>query len=111
MRMLDAPTLMMFIAATAAVLLVPGPSVLFIVARTLEHGRRGGLVSMLGVEAGALLHVGAATMGVSASKMARISPLTRLYLPMSGVNTTALGHKSAALNIGIAERTPNLRAM
>jgi threonine/homoserine/homoserine lactone efflux protein len=62
----DATTLMMFIAATVAVLVVPGPSVLFIVARTLEHGRRGGVVSMLGVEAGALLHVGAATVGVSA---------------------------------------------
>jgi threonine/homoserine/homoserine lactone efflux protein len=62
----DATTLTIFIAATAAVLVVPGPSVLFIVARTLEHGRRGGLVSTLGVETGALLHVGAATVGVSA---------------------------------------------
>jgi threonine/homoserine/homoserine lactone efflux protein len=51
----DSTTLALFAAATAALLLVPGPSVLFIVARTLEHGRRGGLVSMLGVEAGALL--------------------------------------------------------
>ena len=62
----DLPTLGLFIAATAALLLVPGPSVLFIVARTLEHGRRGGLVSMLGVETGALLHVLAATLGLSA---------------------------------------------
>jgi threonine/homoserine/homoserine lactone efflux protein len=62
----DATTLTIFMAATAAVLVVPGPSVLFIVARTLEHGRRGGLVSMLGVETGALLHVVAATVGVSA---------------------------------------------
>ena len=58
----DLPTLGLFLAATAALLLVPGPSVLFIVARTLEHGRRGGLVSMLGVETGALLHVLAATV-------------------------------------------------
>jgi threonine/homoserine/homoserine lactone efflux protein len=62
----DATTLTIFMAATAAVLVVPGPSVLFIVARTLEHGRRGGLVSTLGVETGALLHVVAATVGVSA---------------------------------------------
>lgn len=34
----DLPTLGLFLAATAALLLVPGPSVLFIVARTLEHG-------------------------------------------------------------------------
>jgi threonine/homoserine/homoserine lactone efflux protein len=61
-----ASTLAFFAAATMALLLIPGPSVLFIVARTLEHGRRGGLVSMLGVESGALLHVLAATAGLSA---------------------------------------------
>src|SRR5688572_31617025 len=56
-------TLLFFAATTLVLLLVPGPSVLFIVARTLEHGRRGGLTSMLGVESGALLHVLAATVG------------------------------------------------
>jgi threonine/homoserine/homoserine lactone efflux protein len=60
------PTLLLFAAATAGLLLVPGPSVLFIVARTLEHGRRGGLISMLGVETGALCHVAAATAGLGA---------------------------------------------
>ena len=65
--MLPEPTtLAVFAAATAVLLLVPGPSVLFIVARTLEHGLRGGLYSMLGIETGALLHVAAATVGVSA---------------------------------------------
>ena len=59
-------TLSLFAAAAAALLVVPGPSVLFVVGRTLQHGRRGGLVSMLGVEAGALLHVAAATAGISA---------------------------------------------
>jgi threonine/homoserine/homoserine lactone efflux protein len=80
--MLDASTLMMFIAATAAVLVVPGPSVLFIVARTLEHGRRGGVVSMLGVEAGALLHVAAATVGVSA--LVASSPGALLVVKLAG---------------------------
>jgi threonine/homoserine/homoserine lactone efflux protein len=62
----DLATLAVFAAAAAALLVVPGPSVLFVVGRTLQHGRRGGLVSMLGVEAGALLHVAAATVGISA---------------------------------------------
>jgi threonine/homoserine/homoserine lactone efflux protein len=62
----DLATLALFAAAAAALLVVPGPSVLFVVGRTLQHGRRGGLVSMLGVEAGALLHVAAATVGISA---------------------------------------------
>jgi threonine/homoserine/homoserine lactone efflux protein len=78
----DLPTLGLFLAATAALLLVPGPSVLFIVARTLEHGRRGGLVSMLGVETGALLHVLAATAGLSA--LVATSPDTLLAIKLAG---------------------------
>lgn len=78
----DATTLALFAAATTALLLVPGPSVLFIVARTLEHGRRGGLVSMLGVECGALLHVAAATVGVSA--LVAASPAALLVVKVAG---------------------------
>src|SRR5918999_5630025 len=90
-RMPDLPTLGIFLAATAALLLIPGPSVLFVVARTLEHGRRGGLVSLLGVETGALLHVGAATLGVSALIAASPTALTAvrvagaIYLVAMGI--------------------------
>ena len=40
----DTPTLALFAAAALALLVIPGPSVLFIVARSLERGRRAGLV-------------------------------------------------------------------
>jgi threonine/homoserine/homoserine lactone efflux protein len=59
-------TLLLFCASTLAILLVPGPSVMFVVARTLEHGRAAGLVSMAGVETGALIHVTIAAAGLSA---------------------------------------------
>ena len=75
-------TLLFFAATTLVLLLVPGPSVLFIVARTLEHGRRGGLTSMLGVESGALLHVLAATVGLGA--LVAASPDALLALKLSG---------------------------
>jgi threonine/homoserine/homoserine lactone efflux protein len=75
-------TLLLFAATTLVLLLVPGPSVLFIVARTLEHGRRGGLTSMLGVESGALLHVLAATVGLGA--LVAASPDALLVLKLSG---------------------------
>jgi threonine/homoserine/homoserine lactone efflux protein len=75
-------TLAVFAAATAVLLLLPGPSVLFIVARTLEHGRRGGLVSMLGVETGAVLHVLAATAGLSA--LVTASPSALLVVKLAG---------------------------
>ena len=50
-------------------------------------------------------------MEVAAPKMVRISPLTRLYLAMSGAMTVACGHNSSAWNIGMADRAPNCLAM
>jgi threonine/homoserine/homoserine lactone efflux protein len=59
-------TLLLFAGASVAVLLFPGPAVIYIVSRSAVHGRRAGLVSVLGVETGNLVHVGAAAVGVSA---------------------------------------------
>jgi threonine/homoserine/homoserine lactone efflux protein len=61
----ESSTLLVFTITALALLVVPGPSVLFIVARTVEHGRTAGLVSVLGIEAGALVHVAAAVAGVT----------------------------------------------
>lgn len=55
-----------FVAASLVVLVTPGPGVLYVVARSLSQGRRAGLVSALGLSAGALLQVAAATAGLSA---------------------------------------------
>lgn len=59
-------SLLGFIAAALVVLLIPGPGVLYIVARSLSQGQRAGLVSVLGLSIGALAHVAAATVGLSA---------------------------------------------
>lgn len=59
-------TLLAFALASAAILAIPGPAVVFIVTRSIEHGRRAGIVSMLGVQAGGLVHILAAAAGVSA---------------------------------------------
>ena len=56
----------LFIAAALALLLVPGPSVLYIVARSVERGRAAGLISVLGVQTGALVHIAFAAIGLSA---------------------------------------------
>jgi len=56
----------LFIAAALVLLITPGPAVLYIVARSIDQGRRAGLVSMLGVHAGTLVHVAAAAAGLSA---------------------------------------------
>jgi threonine/homoserine/homoserine lactone efflux protein len=62
----DSHALALFAVAALALLLVPGPAVLYIVAQSAEHGRRAGLVSVAGVHVGTLVHVGAAAVGVSA---------------------------------------------
>ncbi|HET9965465.1 MAG TPA: LysE family translocator [Rubrobacter sp.] len=62
----DASTYALFVAAALALVLVPGPAVIYVVARSVEGGRLTGLVSVLGVELGTLLHVVFAAAGLSA---------------------------------------------
>jgi len=59
-------TLALFAAAALALAVVPGPAVTYVVTRSVEHGRRAGLLSVLGVSTGGLVHVAAATAGLSA---------------------------------------------
>jgi threonine/homoserine/homoserine lactone efflux protein len=54
-----------FAAAALALAVVPGPAVLYIVARSVDQGRFAGLVSALGIGVGSLVHVTAATIGLS----------------------------------------------
>ena len=52
----DPPAVGVYVLAALALLIVPGPSVLYIVARSMHHGRRAGLVSVLGIHVGSLVH-------------------------------------------------------
>ncbi len=58
--------LFLFIAAALVLLITPGPSVLYIVARSIDRGRKAGLASCIGIYTGGLVHVMAATCGLSA---------------------------------------------
>ncbi len=59
-------TLAVFLAASYALAIVPGPAVAYIVNRSLAQGRRAGAVSALGIATGGTVHVIAATVGLSA---------------------------------------------
>ena len=63
--MLESSSWALFLIASLVLLVTPGPSVLYIVARSLDQGRRAGLVSVAGIGLGTLGHVAAATLGVS----------------------------------------------
>src|SRR3954468_9488258 len=59
-------TIYLFALACAGLVLLPGPALIFIVTRGVVHGRRGGLISTLGVETGNVVQVLAATVGLAA---------------------------------------------
>ena len=58
--------LWLFSLTAVALLLVPGPAVLYVVVQSAEQGRRVGLASVAGIHLGTLVHVAAATVGLSA---------------------------------------------
>src|SRR2546430_15012624 len=54
------------IAAVAlGLVLTPGPNMVYLVSRSILQGRRAGLVSLLGVGAGFLVYLAAATAGIA----------------------------------------------
>lgn len=63
-------TLGLFAAAAFVLLVIPGPSVMYVITRSVEQGRRAGLVSVLGLHTGTLVHITAAATGLSALLLA-----------------------------------------
>jgi threonine/homoserine/homoserine lactone efflux protein len=72
----ETATLLTFALATVALVMIPGPNLIYIVTRSAADGRRAGLASALGVEAGTLVHLTAAAAGVSALIASSATTLT-----------------------------------
>src|SRR3989449_6375907 len=64
--MLTLSTMALFLLAALGLLLIPGPSVLYIITRSVAQGRGAGLASVLGVELAGFTHAAAAALGLSA---------------------------------------------
>ena len=64
--MIEPSKLYLFMGAALALLLVPGPAVLYITARSASQGRMAGLVSVLAIETANFLQAAAAALGLSA---------------------------------------------
>ena len=64
--MLDPSQMALFVGAALLLLVVPGPAVLYIVTQSVSYGRRAGLASVAGITTGTLVHIAAATVGLSA---------------------------------------------
>ncbi|VUD41395.1 Homoserine/homoserine lactone efflux protein [Thalassocella blandensis] len=79
------PSLEVLIAfATAAIIMSasPGPSNMYVMARTIEKGFLGGLEAALGLAVGCLIHVVAASLGLAA--IFKHSPEIYLALKLAG---------------------------
>jgi threonine/homoserine/homoserine lactone efflux protein len=95
----DSATLALFVGAALALLIVPGPAVLYIVARSIEGGRSAGLISTLGIHVGSLVHVTAASLGLSSLLVSSafafnvVKYLGAAYLVFLGVRTLIRGNR------------------
>ena len=89
----DTTTLILFLTTSALLVVVPGPSVLYIVARSIERGRLGGVVSVLGIGVATLVHIATAALGLSALLLSSaltfnvIKYLGAAYLIYLGIRT------------------------
>jgi threonine/homoserine/homoserine lactone efflux protein len=68
--LIDSTQLLLFLAATIALNLAPGPDVLYVLANSARHGVRGGMFATLGISAGIVFHTCIAAFGVAAVLLA-----------------------------------------
>jgi threonine/homoserine/homoserine lactone efflux protein len=88
-------TIVAFAGASIALLLIPGPAVLYIVNRSVSDGRRVGFAAVAGLELANLLHALASAVGLSAvlatsaAAFNTVKWLGVVYLVFVGIRTLA----------------------
>ncbi|MFJ2738660.1 LysE family translocator [Streptomyces sp. NPDC087440] len=103
-----------FLLTTLAVVLTPGPGVVFTLAAGLSHGRRAGLVAAFACTLGVVPHLLASITGLAA--LLHASPVAYEVVKYLGVGYllymawTTLRDKDA-LEVGQAERRPARRVI
>ena len=91
-----------FAIASLALLIIPGPAVLYVINRSISDGRSTALAAVAGLEIGNFMHVVAATLGLSAVIAASATAFGVVkwigagYLIYTGIRT--LSQKPAAFN-------------
>jgi threonine/homoserine/homoserine lactone efflux protein len=91
--MLPTDHLLAFLLLAVVLILVPGPSVLFVVTRSLTHGRKAGIATVVGNAAGVYLQVIAVAFGLGTLVQESITVYTVIklagaaYLVYLGVQT------------------------
>jgi threonine/homoserine/homoserine lactone efflux protein len=68
--MVPTTELLLFAGAALLMVLTPGPNMIYLISRSICQGRRAGVISLLGVIAGFLVHMFSAAIGLTALFMA-----------------------------------------
>jgi threonine/homoserine/homoserine lactone efflux protein len=95
--MVSASTLFAFVVSAVALMLVPGPSMLFLLARGIGEGRRVAVISAFGVETATAVFVAATAVGLTAvvassvTLFATVRYVGAAYLIYLGVRTLRAG--------------------
>lgn len=101
--------LVAFVAASVVIIVIPGPSVLFVIGRSIALGRRAGVLSVVGNTLGTTPAVIAVAFGVGAIVASSIVAFTALkivgaiYLVWLGIQ--AIRHRNAHVAGAVARPT------
>jgi threonine/homoserine/homoserine lactone efflux protein len=113
--MLPITTLLAFLATAAVLVAIPGPSVLFIVGRSVAEGRRAGLATVAGADLGLLVLALGVAFGLGAVIAA--SELTYLVLKITGalylvyLGVQTIRHRKTAAAATAADRRSLARGL
>ncbi|WP_156253753.1 LysE family translocator [Pseudactinotalea terrae] len=78
--MLPVDNLLAFVITSAVIIVIPGPSVLFVLGRSIALGRRAGVLSVVGNSLGTIPAVVAVAFGVGAIVAASVTAFTIIKL-------------------------------
>ncbi|HSP75820.1 MAG TPA: LysE family translocator [Cryobacterium sp.] len=111
--MVPLPNLLTFALASVALIALPGPTVLFVIGRSLALGRLGGLLSVLGNALGLIPVIAAVALGLGAIVTGSVVVFTVIkfagaaYIVYLGVQAIRHRHAAAgALGLSIVPKTP-----
>lgn len=82
--MIPVDVMLLFIAASAALAVAPGPDNIFVLMQSALHGRKAGLYVTLGLCTGLLAHIAAVTVGVAALLNTSVVAFTMLKVAGAG---------------------------
>ncbi|MDA8101314.1 MAG: LysE family translocator [Nitrospiraceae bacterium] len=68
--------IVLFLTGAFVIIVIPGPNILYLVTRSMHQGRAAGFASLLGIEAATIVHILAATLGLTSLLLSSVAAFT-----------------------------------